>query len=461
MLKKFLTTLTICALAPDAMAECSSSAPFKYGVNSPAEVYAKSGKRSLGENGVLIFDYGTAYDRLGKWHNPFFIARYAHALYRDWYSGGCSDERVKLSFLLQSTYLVNNYEEKDGMAYWTYPFANSYFDVEPGWISGIGQSQIAGVLYRAYELTGEEKFRDVSAKAVETYLRPMDKGGVVTQSEKGLWVQEVPDPSGREFNILNGHITGVLGLQDVAILTGDERLFNLVGKGIDAVRQHIRDFDAGFTSFYALDGKVGEEAKLAPRGGYNNLHIWQLKKLYEIDGDPVFQDMAVRLQSYEEINDRRSAKGSTNAKTHGPEEAAGWYGTRFWSHNEFPTWYAVDLNDDAVISGIYIGSYIGKAAPRDFSVSILINGSWVEIWSVVGNSEKSLYLEFENPISTAGIRLDIESDNGNGNVALSAFMPIRSNITFVKTPERVKLNPAPFFPGYLTRQNGNDIGVAR
>ena len=457
MLRSIFAALSVFVMMPSAMAECLSSEPFKYGVNDSAKAYASSGKRSLDENGVLIFDYGAAYNGLGKWHNPFFIARYAHALYRDWYNGGCIDEQMKLNFILQSTYLANNYTDKNGMAYWSYPFANTYFDVKSGWISGIGQSQIAGVLYRAYELTGEKKFRDVSAKAVETYLRPMDKGGVVTQSEKGLWVQEVPDPNGREFNILNGHVTGVLGLQDVATLTGDKRLHSIVHKGIDSVRRHIRDFDAGFTSFYALEGKAGEGPKLAPRGGYNNLHIWQLKKLYEIDGDPVFRDMAVRFKSYEEINDRRSAKGSTNPKTHGPEEAAGWYGTRFWSHNEFPTWYEIGLGDETVLSGVYVGAYIDKATPRDFSVSIVQNGAWVKVWSVVGNENKNLYLGFNNPVMTTGIRLDIENDNGNGNVALTAFMPIRSNTPFAESHESVMLNPMPFFPGYLKRQNNGSL----
>lgn len=401
--------------------------PSKYGVvTSTAAEYAKKDRRSLDENGVLVFDYGRAYDSLGKWHNPLFIARYAHTLYKDWHQSGYTDESLKANFLVQARFLVSSFEERDGMACWSYPFENTYFGVEPGWISGIGQSHIAGVLLRAWSLTGEPHFRDVAMKALEPYFRPMASGGVVTDDERGFWVQEVASPEAKVFCILNGHITGILGLLDIATITGDDTLLALFHRGVTTVRDHLSQFDAGFSSFYSLEVRDGDLPKIAPRGGYNAIHAWQLEQLFEITGDLAFKHMADRFRRYEETNDARIAKGSTNPLTHGPAEAAGWFGNRYWSHRKFPTWYEVHMSGDEPLDGVFIAAHTLKGAPRSLTVSLFQDKEWVEIWSSKDNAQKVLFLRFDRPALASGLRLDIASDNGNNNVALDAVMPVRS-----------------------------------
>lgn len=256
--KSLLLGAALTWFSVSASAKCTAPPPYSYGVNDSAHQYATSGKRSLDPNGILVFDYGAAYNNFGKWHNPFFIARYAHALYRDWYKTNCTQDELKQRFLLQARFLMSTHQLRDDSAVWTYPFANTYYDVPPGWISGIGQSQIAGVLLRAYALTHEQPMQEIGRKATEPYLRSMQEGGVITRSKTGLWIQEVPSPNGTEFNILNGHITGLLGLLDVAQLTNDERLKQVVDESIQTVREHLHEFDAGFTSFYSLNVKAGD-----------------------------------------------------------------------------------------------------------------------------------------------------------------------------------------------------------
>lgn len=437
------------AFGADTAAECTSPLPYGYGVNDSAHQYANSGKRSLDPNGVLVFDYGAAYDNFGKWHNPFFIARYAHALYRDWHKTNCTQDDLKEKFLIQARFLMDTHELRGPFAVWPYPFDNSYYGVPRGWISGIGQSQISGVLLRAHALTNERSMRDIGMKAAEPYLRPMAEGGVVTQSENGLWIQEVPSPSGKEFNILNGHITGLLGLLDVAQLTDDERLHRVVGASIRSVREHLNEFDAGFTSFYSLNVKDGDPPKLAPRKGYNNLHVWQLKKLHEITKDPAFLRAAKIFENYENQSDLRTSAGSTNDITHGPNEADARYGTRFWSHNVFPTWYQVTLENPAILDGIFISGYIPKATPKDFSVDVLIGSKWLPVFERQDNNDKELFLKFSQPTKIEAFRININGDNGNRNVALNAVMPIRSQSASVSNSgDIVSASPAPFFPGF-------------
>lgn len=287
------------AAASSSFAGCPDIRPFADGISGTAEKYAASGKFSL-DDGILFHDYGKSYHNLGKWPNPFFNSRYANALYSDWYKGDCTDDEIRTKFLNVATWFVSNHVDRDGMAVWIYPFENTYYDVPAGWISGIGQSHIAAVLYRAYALTGDEKFHDLSERAMQVYFRPMSEGGVVTEDETGFWIQEIPNPLGIAHSVLNGHITGIYGIMDMQMLTGDERYGKIVEKAIDAVRSQIRNFDAGTTSYYELRETPGKKRKLAPLGGYNRLHIRQLMRLYQIDGDPVFKEMAARFQSYED-----------------------------------------------------------------------------------------------------------------------------------------------------------------
>ncbi|WP_024821475.1 D-glucuronyl C5-epimerase family protein [Aminobacterium mobile] len=422
-----LIMITIISLFCAGRSESANLAPFKYGITSSATEYANSGRRSLDKNRILVFDYGKAYNSLGKWHNPFFIARYAHALYNDWYKTNCTDDNLKNDFLLQAKFLLSSYkEERKGMAYWIYPFENTYFGAKPGWISGIGQSLIAGVLLRAYEITGNQDFENVAKKAIEVYFHPMSSGGVVTSGEMGLWIQEVASPDCKEFCILNGHITGLLGLIDIANLTSDKKVYDVVTRGIATVRNHLHDFDAGFSSFYSLKVKDGDQPIIAPRNGYNALHVWQLEKLFEITKKPEFLHAAILFKKYEEVKDIRNAKGSTNPNTHGPDEAAGWFGNRYWSHNKFPTYYEVHMASEEALEGVFIGAHFQKAAPLSLSVSLFQNDKWVKIWSTEKNIQKDIFLSFSNPILASAIRIDIYSDNGNKNVALNTVMPIRS-----------------------------------
>ncbi|MDX9833810.1 MAG: D-glucuronyl C5-epimerase family protein [Desulfobulbus sp.] len=424
----FFLNFTFLILFPNiSFSKCDVFKPFEYGVNSSAAEYARKGRNSLDENGILVFDYGKAYGGLGKWHNPFFIARYAHALYRDWYNSSCSDTSLEKAFLDQAQFFLDSKKDvPPNMAYWIYPFENTYYGVGPGWISGIGQSQIAGVLLRAYAITKESKFKTAALKAIEVYFHDVSSGGVVTDSNKGLWIQEVPCPDGRTFNILNGHITGLLGVRDLAILLEDERLHGIFKRGLEAVRNHLPEFDAGFSSFYSLEVKKGSYPKIAPLRGYNKLHAWQLERLYEITGEKIFKQYSLLFLEYDNIRYRkRTAKGSIDPAGHGPDKAAGAFGVTYWSHGDFPTWYEIDLDKNELLDAFFIGGYTQNTFPVDFALSVFSDGKWSEIYRTSENKQKDILLSFSVPISVARIRVEINSTNSK-TVALNALMPIRS-----------------------------------
>ncbi len=254
--------------------------------------YGKRGKFSIGDDGVLLYDYGAKYDGLGKWRNPFFISHYAHILYGEWLRDGHSEE-AKRRLLIQADYLLKSATARGDALVWTYPFKNTKYHLAPGWISGIGQSRIAGILARAHAMTGREEFRDAARRAMNVYLKPLTEGGVTTKVGDTIWIEEAPDPSGRSFKILNGHITGLSGVLDYYQITGDAIWKDVFDRGVDAVRRDIAHFDLGHTSLYAL-GYVEEPMK-ARRDTYHRLHIRQLLWLESVTGDAYFAEWASRF----------------------------------------------------------------------------------------------------------------------------------------------------------------------
>jgi hypothetical protein len=408
-------------------AGCRVPEPFAFGLFASAAEYASGPGFLLDEDGVLARDYGAAYGNLGIYHNPFFISRYAHALYRDYYETGCASEELRERFLAQVRWFRANHEVVAGMAYWRFGFVNDRFDLPAGWISGIGQSHIAGVLLRAAAMTDDADLARLAHLAVEVYLRPVGEGGVVTNGPQGLWIQEYPTTSGENTNVLNGHITGLLGLIDVAGLSDHPALAQVVEEAVHTVRRTVRDFDAGFTSFYSLVGVHGEPPIPTPVHGYNALHVTQLLALHDLDGDPLFLEMALRLQAYTRIAYRRDAAGATDPVRFGPARADGESGLRYWSHHQFPTWYAVDFGAPRTLLGVYVRGRDRTSTPRDFGISVATADGWRRVWSTVGNDEQALFARFDQPIDTSAYRLDIDSDNGNRNVAIHMTYPVLSD----------------------------------
>lgn len=392
-------------------------------LNAPASEYAASGKFGLDENGILIFDYGTAYGGLGKFRNPYFISNYANALYRDYLDTNCQDNDLKDKFLKQADYLMGSAIYENGMALWQYPFKNDAFNLPPGWISGIGQARIASVLVRAYGITGDVKYKTVAYDGMEVYKHGLIDGGVVTRDKDVTWIEETPSHDGTSYKILNGHITALSGILDFSSLTNDSQWEELFRRGVAAVRRDLPLFDAGFTSYYSL-GQSGANRIVAPRGDYNALHVEQLLWLYDHTKDSFFLEWASLFQAYELNGFKYTAKGSVDPVNHGPTQAAGLYGNKYWSHAQFPTWLQVDLPVKSMVGGIWIDGNGEKASPKDFSVQANIDGQWKELSSIQDNENKRVVLHWSTPVLATSFRVNIESDNGNRNVALQSVAPI-------------------------------------
>lgn len=434
MKQTVLTAIFFCAaqqafagetVTKDVQSACPSIGIAERTPHTSGLSYATSGKFTLREDGIALFDYGTNYNNLGKWANPYFNSNFAYALYRDWLQTKCTDGDLKNKFLRVADWYVETAEIKNGMALWTYPFHNQYFDLEPGWISGIGQARIAGVLYRAHAVSLNEKYRKIADLAMESYTHDLKQGGVVTFDNGVTWIEEAPDPHGRSYKVLNGHITALAGLADIYEITKDERWKDLIAKGEAAVERDLPKFDGGFISYYSLDWP-SPNRRIAERGGYNSLHIDQLLWMYEYFQKPKYLKWASHFQSYEMNSDKYDATYSVNAKTNGPERAKATMFGASWTTNEFPTTFSITPERVTRVKGVAIDSLDHARRPIDFTITAYLKGREVAKKEVTGNEKLWSDFLFKWPVQAD--KIDIAFTKGDRITAIQSIMAIRKDI---------------------------------
>lgn len=408
--------------------------------HASGHTYATTGRFTMGEDGIPLFDYGPEYNNLGKWSNPYFNSNYANALYRDWLDTKCTDDKLKTQFLNVADWYVEKAEHKGDMALWTYPFYNNFFDLQPGWISGIGQARIAGVLYRAEAIAPGGMYRTVAEQAMNTYLHDIKEGGVVTFDNGVTWIEEAPDPGGRSYKILNGHMTGLSAIADIYMITKDPRWKDLIDRGGKAVSRDISKFDGGFVSYYSLDWP-SPARRMAERDGYNSLHVEQLLWMYDYFKDATYLKWASHFQSYEMDNDKYDATYSINAKTNGPERSKSLGYGASWTTSKFPTSFTITPEKPTRFQGVAIDALDLARRPIDFTVTAFKDGRIAAQKDVTGNDKLWTDTMFKWPVVADKIQIDFTK--GERLIAITSLMPIRKDIELTALPNQCNYRRAP------------------
>jgi hypothetical protein len=105
---------------------------------------------------------------------------------------------------------------------WThdYGFRNTY-RIDPPWMSGMVQGQIASLPVRLHRETGEERYAGAALAALEPMPVPAFTGGVGGNLDDGWIPGEYPtDPPS---HVLNGAMLRIWGGYDVGVGLGDAR----------------------------------------------------------------------------------------------------------------------------------------------------------------------------------------------------------------------------------------------
>lgn len=393
-----------------------------------AEEYVKSSRLvSLDPDGIAVTDYGALHGRAGRRYNPTFLANYALALYRDYLV--TKDSALLTAFQKQVQWFLEHRTRREyhGIEFWVWEFDFDHpsFGAKAPWVSALSQGRVLCVFLAAYDFLNDPEYLRAAEYAFRSFVVPASAGGVATFEDNTAWYEEVADEEAPSAKILNGHIAAVQALWTFWKWTGRVDVKRYLDLGIAAVRENIALYDTGFLSYYSQYPTSPRE--YAPARDYNTLHVHQLLWLYEVTAEPVFLEFALRFSRYDTPGWEITTAGSTDPVGHGPDNLFFGMGSKYWSHNQFPTWVQLTLGEPQFIEGVVFFGYIPKATPRDFQVFISEDGKkWRLVLERIGNEEQYIIQRFE-PLLARFVKIVILKDNGNNNVALTGFAVLRKH----------------------------------
>lgn len=249
----------------------------------------------LDSEGVPFVDYGYKH---GKWigvqRNPLTISHFANNYYVEYI--GSEDENELEFFMNCISFLedIGECKEYNNISFMVFPYAFRDKD----WYSAMAQSSISISFLNAYKITGSDTYLNKSELAMNTLKVPIEEGGVlyIDPEDGGYWYAEVA--YAKELNnitlILNGNLFSLLDLHKYYGETSSEDAKILFDKGVEEVKNHLHEYDAGPWTYYDRQGNCAYD--------YHYIHVEQMKELYEITGDPIFEKYYQKWKSYIPFN---------------------------------------------------------------------------------------------------------------------------------------------------------------
>lgn len=153
--------------------------------------------------------------------------------------------------------------------------------------SSMAQGEGISLLVRCWKHTNDHKYLYAAEKAVGFLLKPRIEGGVCDRNENGLFLYEFT----YKPLVLNGWIFSAWGLLDYYKATGDENIRNEWELSAKTIATALPQFDCGYWSKYNTDKNLASPF-------YHNLHIAQLKVMFELTGMEEFKSFVGRWEKY-------------------------------------------------------------------------------------------------------------------------------------------------------------------
>jgi hypothetical protein len=120
-----------------------------------------------------------------------------------------------------------------------------------------------------------------------------DGGVLVNDTDGSTWIEEyIVDPA---THILNGFIWALWGVYDYMLAFNDKEARKLFDQGVDTLKKNLPRYDTGFWSLYELSGT---KMRMLASPFYHRLHITQLKVMYKLTEEKIFQDYAFKWAGY-------------------------------------------------------------------------------------------------------------------------------------------------------------------
>jgi hypothetical protein len=198
--------------------------------------------------------------------------------------------------LVQADHLRGMAIEQDDA--WWLPFL---FDYPPEglrapWFNAMSQGLALSFFVRLYRVTGDDAHLEAAEHIFESYRRLGRKkaGGkrpwVAYVADGGyLWLEHYPNS--RPDHVLNAHLHSLIGLYEFWQETRSPEARQLLEGALTTMRDLAGKYRReGKVSLYGLHSRTNHVK-------YHEVHIWQLRLLGRMTGDPYFTELAEALAS--------------------------------------------------------------------------------------------------------------------------------------------------------------------
>ena len=194
--------------------------------------------------------------------------------------------------ILYANWLKNNAVIKNNFAVWPYHFKFTKYNMDFDWCGAWALGNILSAISRVIELTNDSTFVLLANKIINTFETKIKNGGILfIDKSKNHWFEEYPELPPN--HVLNGHITATLGLYDYWRITKNKKAKKLFDQGITTIEKNLSQYDTGYWSKYDL-----KYPYVADYYYHKDVHIPQLKILYQITGKKIFKDYVIKWENY-------------------------------------------------------------------------------------------------------------------------------------------------------------------
>lgn len=153
--------------------------------------------------------------------------------------------------------------------------------------SSMAQGEGISLLIRAYMTFGDERYTSTAKKALDFMLLPIEKGGTTKYVDNKIYFYECPE----EPLILNGWIFTIWGVYDYWKFFGDQHSKHILDQTLATLENDLPSYDLGYWSKYEDKTRIASPF-------YHNLHVAQLKVMFDLTGKEVYRKYADRWEKY-------------------------------------------------------------------------------------------------------------------------------------------------------------------
>lgn len=231
---------------------------------------------------------------------PISIGQMGLAVFHSYLKTDSENDRNR--FLKFVDWFYENAEVTEELgARWLTDVALPQYNNPGPWQSAFSQGRGISILLRGFQLTGKKEYADLAEKALISFTKEAECGGVTAATKWGPFYEEYT--STEPTLVLNGMIFALCGIYDFVRVFPENKLAKKIfDEGISTIENILPEFDLGYWSRYNLC-----QAEWCPEVdpatvGYQLLHIVQLEMLFKLTGKEIFKEYADKFQKQKNIS---------------------------------------------------------------------------------------------------------------------------------------------------------------